>query len=342
MATTKRVFISDVHLGKGGNTDWYKKDIHDSRLLNFLDYVCANADKIKDLVLVGDIFDTWVWNMVDDPPKVEDILEHNNNIVEKLKDAVGELQNVFYLNGNHDMHVTEEDLSSIKKNGKKIQCIKEYRSGGLFAVHGHNHAMFNAIDQLNDPGRGLPLGYFISRMLAGDDSYTSPGAILQYVDDLLEAAITTQTISESVIEAMMEHTKKHPQEQFKMPEGRQPVSIEHVKRQYAGLYEKWVEKFGYRYALKAISGEMGSLGWFADRICKKRDFKVVVMGHTHDSEFDKDTPIFGKERIYINSGYWCGDTSHFVLADKLNGSFEVSLVRVNDDNTFEPVRTESV
>lgn len=87
---------------------------------------------------------------------------------------------------------------------------------------------------------------------------------------------------------------------------------------------------------------MGSLGWFADRICKKKDFKVVIMGHTHDSEFDKDTPLFGKDRIYANSGYWCGETSHFVLVDKLNSSFEVSLIQVTEDNEFNTVKTESV
>jgi len=118
------------------------------------------------------------------------------------------------------MHVTEEDLKDIKKNGKHIQRVKEYRSAGLYASHGHNHAMFNAHDQMHDPGRGLPLGYFISRMLAGDETYTKPGSILSFVDDLLEAAFTTQTISESVIEALMEHTGKAPADGFKMPSGR--------------------------------------------------------------------------------------------------------------------------
>ena len=42
MASTQRVFISDVHLGKGAVSDWYKKNIHDSwrrlRLTNIDDY----------------------------------------------------------------------------------------------------------------------------------------------------------------------------------------------------------------------------------------------------------------------------------------------------------------
>jgi hypothetical protein len=67
------------------------------------------------------------------------------------------------------------------------------------------------------------------------------------------------------------------------------------------------------------------------------------MGHTHDSDFDKDTPIFGSERIYANSGYWCGETSHFVLVDKLpNSSFEVSLMKVTDEGSFERVKHAKV
>jgi UDP-2,3-diacylglucosamine pyrophosphatase LpxH len=342
MTATKRAFISDVHLGIGEPTDWYKKDVHDKRLLGFFDFVMANAGEIKDLVLVGDIFDTWVFQMDKKPPTIQQILEHNSNIITKLKDCVGELQNVFYLNGNHDMHVSPSDLADIKKNGSQIQWIREYRSGALYAVHGHNYAMFNARDSLHDPGNGYPLGYYISRILAGDKSYTKPGSIVGFVDDLLEAAVTTQTISESVVEALMEHRGMDRDEKFIMPGESQPVAIKEIKKRYTGLFDRWVDKFGFYYSLRAIKGELGSLGWFADRICKWRDYKVVIMGHTHDKEFDPDPSLFGRGRIYANPGYWCGETSHFVLADKKNGSFEVSLIQATDQNTYEPVDSGTV
>ena len=42
--------------------------------------------------------------------------------------------------------------------------------------------MFNAPDRIHDPAGGLPLGYFITRILAGDPSYTSFRALGGYIE----------------------------------------------------------------------------------------------------------------------------------------------------------------
>ena len=81
---------------------------------------------------------------------------------------------------------------------RSVQWIQQYHGGLLHAEHGNRFAMFNARDRINDPVGGLPLGYFVSRILAGRSDYESPAAIATYVDDLLESVFTTTTIAESL------------------------------------------------------------------------------------------------------------------------------------------------
>jgi len=62
----KRIFISDIHLGDGAR---YSDPIpdrrarfspaeHRERLLNFLDkQILTGKDNVKDLILLGDVFD---------------------------------------------------------------------------------------------------------------------------------------------------------------------------------------------------------------------------------------------------------------------------------------------
>lgn len=335
MARTKRIFISDIHLGTGKAWDWYQKSNHDKYLLALLDKV--RKDKtVKDLVLLGDIFDLWLCPYDQAPPTIKDILEHNAVVINALKRCVQSITNVFYVNGNHDMRVSSRDLKDIRWGRKRIRCIRRYHGGLLYAEHGHRFAMFNARDNMHDPTEGLPLGYFVTRLVSGSRDYESPAAMFSYVDDLLEAAFTTQTLSESLIEALAERLSLPDGVDTKVKmAGRPDISLREVQRRYSKLFDRWTEKFGYRYALKSIQGEMGSLGWFADRLCKKDGFRVVVFGHTHSAEVDVDEPwFFGDDRVYVNSGTWCGKRKRdgtlkkmpsFVEVNKLSGRFEIKL-----------------
>lgn len=316
MEATKRIFISDIHLGTGKKYDWFKDKEHTQPLLKFFEYILENKKEIKEVVLTGDTFDTWVCPIDQKPPTFKEIIDHNKVIIDELKKCIDAIENVFFLNGNHDMNVTNTDIDIIKKNGKKIKYINNFIDGRLYAEHGSRFAMFNAPDKLHDPKDGLPIGYYISRLLAGRDDYIGPSAVLGYIDDLLEAAFTTQTIAESVIEALVEHTQKKMSDIVIMAEPRQSITIKEISKKYSGLFDRWVEKFGYRYAIHAIMGEMDSLDWFADRLCKTKDFKVVILGHTHSAMLDEDKLFVKGNRIYANSGYWCTDEPSFVEVDK--------------------------
>ena len=341
----KRIFISDIHLGpKGNEANWFKKDKHTENLVAALEWAVEHSNEVKDLVFLGDLFDTWVMPVDQSPPTVADIIDYHSEVKEAIKACTEEL-NVFYLNGNHDMHVTQEDLEPLASGANRVQHIGRYRSGLLYAEHGHRFAMFNAPDKLHDPIDGLPIGYFISRVLAsGDKPYDAPSALVQYVDDILEAAFTSQKLVESVIEAVVEHVDKVSlEDEVTMPNGRRPVTLEEVQEKYAPLYDRWVAKFGQWYTLHSTRAELGSLGWFADRLASNDDYNVVVLGHTHNPQSDHDFQLFDTGRIYANSGYWCTKTPTMVEVEKTDTGYDVGLFRFQDGQRNEdPIEQHAV
>jgi len=326
----KTIFVlSDIHLGAGLPSDWYKKDKHEANLINMIKDITKEGEKTEvDLVLAGDIFDTWLIPMDKPPITIKDILKNNPNVVKALAQCL-ETTDIYYINGNHDMNVRSKDLDTICFADKSIKCIKEYRSGLVKVEHGHNYAMFNAQDMINDPLHGLPTGYFITRMLAGRRDYKSQEAYISYIDDLLESAFTTQTITSSLMEAVMEFTKHRPSDHFIMPYGRSSITIREVQEKYKDVFKQWVHRYGYWYSLNAIRAELGSLNWFADRLSQKHDYKVVVMGHSHSSEIDKDGfEFFNNESVYANAGHWSTlKPSYVKIVKEKNKNYEVFLYK---------------
>ena len=116
--------------------------------------------------------DDWVYPVDMVPPSLESIVKSpiNKKIVQALK-KICKNKNIkaLYLPGNHDMGV---NIELIEKNfpgmifGGTALYDSVYRSSRLRAEHGSAYAMFNAPDATNSPGARLPLGYFISRVVA--------------------------------------------------------------------------------------------------------------------------------------------------------------------------------
>ncbi|MFT3767434.1 MAG: metallophosphoesterase [Minicystis sp.] len=332
MEKTRRLLLSDIHLG--GPRAWFQRSAHEANLLAFLAYAAAQPD-VKDLVLLGDLFDTWMFPMSEAPLRAPEIAARHAPVIQAIQACRGAVENIFFVPGNHDFNVGQADLDGAFGPGV-VTWIPRYTGGLLYAEHGSRFAMFNATDRLHDPAGGYPLGYFITRLLASTDkAYDRPGSILGYVDDLLEAASTTRTLASSVLEALAELAGKGPDDTFQMPDGRRPLSVREVQAKYAPLFDRWVEKFGFRYAMKAIHGEMGSLGWFADRLCEKNGYRVVVLGHTHDAELDHDVIELSGKRVYANAGYWCSKAPTFVEVDKRDGRFAVRLHSMKDGAPYE-------
>ena len=318
----KRIYVSDVHMGAGRSLD--KKNVYDwlgkaeaDNFAGFLDHLNGQND-VGEIILLGDTMDNWVCPVDEKPPTFDEILKasHNQKIVTSLK-TLCENKKVIYMPGNHDMQMTKDVLINYFPTiifGGSAQNKSRYRTSRLLAEHGSAYAMFNAPDPINNPGNRLPLGYFISRVAATKAARTGDAKrhFWTYFDDFLEL-LGPQKLPQSVFEAVLEEALLSEDTEIIMDwkesklEGK-PVTIKasNVKEKYANLYEQWESNYGKGMAFKAVMAEIGYLGDLADHLSKKGDTTIIIFGHSHDSELDKDT-WFVKDRIYANCGAWCDE-----------------------------------
>lgn len=324
MPKTVRYFISDVHLSSrklyDGGYSWFKMPHHQTRLINFLDENILVNPKVKDVVLLGDIFNTWVCPADIKPPSYKEIFEANKEILDKFRAIIQNNINLFYVTGNHDFDLAEEEIRAAIRG---IKPIKIYSSGRLHAEHGHKFDdIFNKPDYFCDPAFGRPIGYVISRLVS---SFSTSGYSLfdlpTYLDDIAEAVVTDQNIYETIIEGLAERAGMAEDDMIKMPYGND-LSIKEAKARYRKLEKK--------YSLSEFVRELwdrSSLGWHADRLCSKNDINVVIFGHSHKALIDKDFFLV-KDRIYANTGSWCKKNAYCVMVEKAK-TVKISLLKVD-------------
>ncbi len=338
---TKRVFISDIHLSSEelyeAGRSWYQPKKHRPRLLGFLErHVLAHREEIKDLVLLGDIFNNWVCPAGKAPPSYPVIFKANPDELKALRKAVKAGINVFFLSGNHDFDLEKR---VIEAKVKGLRAIKVYRSGRIHAEHGNSFDIYNRPDFICDPAYGRPIGYFLSRLAtsAGTDDF----GILDlpaYLDYILEAAVTPQTIFESMIEGMAERAGMGDGSKIRMPGGR-TMTVAAVKERYsrlAGIYNVR-ELISDLYQRRYLHGP-------ADRLCARDQVNVVVFGHTHNALIDKDWFLV-EDRIYANTGSMCKDNAYAVEINKSREPdvpLTVSLLKIAGDGTAETQEEEEV
>ena len=344
----KRLFISDVHLGAGRYSDESKsREIHKfewdwlseeetnnfERFIKFLRAVyCKN---IREVILLGDIFDNWVFPHDLVPPTMDELItaEKNKNIVTELNE-LSEKVPVFYVPGNHDMHATRDTMK--KHFPQIIFCPEQFGARRLIAEHGHRYAMFNAPPQFSHNILGLPLGYFISRVEASKKSMTnSEGrAYRTYVDDFIEV-VGRATLPQCVLEAVIEEAKLDEDIEYKVKrkDGEvKEISALDVKEKYKDIYDDWPTSLVSKH--RAVFAELDMLGPIADKLCKKGKYKVCILGHSHKSEIDKDT-WFVNDRLYANAGYWCGSKCTFVEVEEKSNDYNVPLVKWLDNDKIK-------
>ncbi len=313
-----RIYVSDIHMGAGRSLgkkhvyDWLgEKEANEFAL--FLNFLGSQAN-VEEVIFLGDTMDNWVCPVDEPPPSFDEILtaKHNEAIVKSIGTLSG-IKRVIYMPGNHDMQATPEIIGKYFPNvvfGGSALNKSRYRTSRLLAEHGSAYAMFNAPDPVNNPRNRLPLGYYISRVAATKAARTgdSKRHYWTYVDDLLEL-LGPQTLPQSVFEAMLEEAGLPDDVEIIMkeeePTGKKIfIKASEVKEKYANLYEQWKSNYGKGMAFKAVMAEIGYLGDLADYLSKKGDTKIIIFGHSHDSELDKDT-WFVDDRIYANCGAWC-------------------------------------
>ncbi len=196
---TKRIFISDIHMGDSrgiGSGEgvhpycWFYDDSASGEnrpemLRGFLAEYCMNDPSVTEIVILGDLFDEWICPINLDPtdpshpmpPRSQQIINianagQNRPAVEVLKQlaAQGRLK---YVPGNHDLLTDKDVMEGIFPNIDYIDPNDGhaiYKKDGIWAEHGHWYGLFNS-PYHGQPGDGfagslLPLGFFISRLCA--------------------------------------------------------------------------------------------------------------------------------------------------------------------------------
>lgn len=186
--TTQRnsiICISDIHMGDARAValgyGWFSKN---AAALDSLLTLALSSPQVKQVVILGDLFDGWVVPYrippFDTGNGIHNIRDYfmsianapvNISIINKLRAvASGGIIQLIYIPGNHDMLLTQEILREIIPG-----VIWQGDSPGLghyspvseiVMEHGHRYDFFNCPQPLANPGHMLPPGYFISRLEA--------------------------------------------------------------------------------------------------------------------------------------------------------------------------------
>jgi UDP-2,3-diacylglucosamine pyrophosphatase LpxH len=166
-----------VALGYG----WFSKN---AAALDSLLTLALSSPQVKQVVILGDLFDGWVipyrlppFDTITGIHNIRDYFMSianapvNISIINKLRAvASGGIIQLIYIPGNHDMLLTQEILREIIPG-----VIWQGDSPGLghyspvseiVMEHGHRYDFFNCPQPLANPGHMLPPGYFISRLEA--------------------------------------------------------------------------------------------------------------------------------------------------------------------------------
>ena len=326
----KRIFISDIHLGDDARYSdpvperraRFSPAEHGPRLLNFLEkQVLSAQDDVKDLVLLGDVFDTWVCPFDAVPPTYATIFasKENQPILDCWRSIAASNVNLYYVNGNHDYDLSAAQIQEVIPG--IIVPADGYKDDelGLYAEHGYGFTLFN--QSYPEVANGLPIGYYITRLAEHLGGYVRGFKdLIGYIDDAIDLVLGRDNIFETIIEGLAERAKA---DRVIMSE-QESISVAEIKSLYANLeYHDQPFKVG-----KMLANE-SDLEKFGDDLSREHGHKVVVFGHTHVGKIDKDS-LFVKDRVYVNSGCWSGKEAHCVVVEPGNGGkTAVSLLAID-------------
>ena len=316
MAGTKRIFISDIHLSskerytaademRRARFTPGKPQNHKERLVNFLNKsVLEKENEIKDLVLVGDIFDTWVCPPDEAPPTFQEIFDSNPEIMNALRAIARSRIDLYYLPGNHDYSLKKAFIQS-EIPGVIFQKTYDDSQLKLHAEHGHSHVLFNK--SFSKIAGGRPIGYFITRLVEHLGGYVNRfHDLISYSDDVVKLIAGNPNFFKLLIKALAD--RAGVKEIVMNSKGRK-ISIKEINKMYKPLAKEHppIEAL----TKLALEGELEHVG---DRLCKKKGYKIVIFGHTHKAKIDKDSFLVA-DRIYANTGCWSQKKAHCVMVD---------------------------
>jgi hypothetical protein len=333
-ARTKRIFISDIHMGDerglkpGGNLYpyvWLYPPRTDM-LADFLQTILESAD-VKELIILGDLFDQWVCPSDFDPTLYQQVVEASQNlrIIEMLKqiDAHDEIA-LYYVLGNHDMLLDKQFMTSLFPNihfiGPGANYWSRIQVDGITAEHGNMFTMFCSPDTWSHPGSRLPLGFFISRVVAYKNAVTGDGTnfldiLAHFISDLFK----DPELAKDVFEAIAQDSGLELTSMIRMnnldsfpPQ----LTVQQVSDIYGKLFVTWGKNTPTGLnSLDGVICEMIGLARAAQEVYFQKNLSpIVVFGHTHkymldgyllEARFpDSISELLPCKYLYANSGTW--------------------------------------
>ncbi len=357
------LFLSDIHIGSNAKTNWYQRNLHEPMLRAILDYATANAASIAEFVILGDLIDQWTYAPDVAPPSFDEIAAANPAIFGKdgafARLARAMPERVTYMPGNHDMALGADALS--KTIGQPIRGASGLiytpaaGKGQVACTHGHIYSLFNAPDPIGDPKHSLPLGHFMTRLTVLDASRrlrpTQTVADLPQSGDptgmsLLDAAFKgiietfmtgNVSLGRLVMDTLLSEVKASPDMPFVMLDGT-TINGTQIIKAYDNLYHRYgdgaaypANVYGRDPALMALidTDARSSIAHFAEILSSR--YPVIVMGHTHASDDEAEKPLFGKNYMYVNSGFNCPSNPD-IVAKTIAGRATFAEVIVDEEH----------
>lgn len=305
---SKVFFLSDIHMGAlrppvspRYGYDWLNPE-EKGQLISFLNHVNDHEEDASEIVLVGDILDNWICPHDEQPPSFEEIFNANAAIVTAIKNLLTKGLGVTFLEGNHDMHLTNQDLEKAFGSHDHLRYATKYHDRGVYAEHGHSSDTFNKVPEIGAL-YNLPLGYFISRVVATKQAIQNSERVptFEIIKNSLAAFAGRENVAIRVFDTFIDDAGLDRDLKFIMPDG-EVIRAEEVRNAYKDT---------------STSLSVADLKPKAKSLSKDRtDMNVIIFGHTHggtivplDLENEADPLSFDYTKVYANSGTWSASST---------------------------------
>ncbi len=335
------VVLSDLHIGDNTRTCWYQTSLHEKALVAVLRWIIARQSSVREVILLGDIFDVWTYPPAVQPPSLDQIRQANPGLFSPSGPVAALVKafpnRVHLMLGNHDGTLRFDDVALLNAKlqgnlarGEAIQLetcpVRVIRSGTVATAfsHGHHWCMFNSPDP-KSPWAPLPLGHVVSRAIAHawdrDLPYHKTVADLAgHGNDIVRKAIQkdlgdlwpprgsrTRIRSELVtrlIAALCKSSGMTATTPIHLPGGG-VTKLQDAETAFRDLWSRWATEREIRDidADRAATADFwpDHLAWFAQRLAMQARANLVVMGHTHHA-----VRHLAKSPVdYVNNGYGC-------------------------------------
>jgi UDP-2,3-diacylglucosamine pyrophosphatase LpxH len=321
----KTVVMSDIHISNGASYSWFQGS-YVTYATEMFNRVAADPD-VAELVLLGDIFDNWLYPLDVVPLTAPQIIAGMNTALRNaIQACVAELPVVYYLNGNHDMGVTQAELAQLGAGGKQIQRITpgDYNAkhaNNRHLQHGNACDMFNAPDFSDDTIGGYSLGFFITRLVATAKDQDAAWRVLTEALQRFGATqvgrpaeATTEGLPPFgallvglIVFALQVNAGVADSRKIRFAESNldNRYTVGDIKKHYWSLYDTWVALYPQNLVQAMLAGLLpNGLDWYASLLLSKGVKPPLIMGHTHYAE---QNPAGAAG--YINDGCWCNPSA---------------------------------